>query len=305
MLSKYVSLTKRNCKVFLKDRSAVAFSLLSMLVVLMLQGIFLGDMNVEEVTGLLAKYGGIRDAALDLENAGHLVQYWTLAGILIVNAVTVTLTVTGVMVNDAGQNKLASFYSSPVSKKLVALSYVTAAILIGTLFCTLTFAFSSLYIVANGGELLSAAAFGQMILYILMNVCIFAVIMYMAALFTKSSSAWSGIGTIVGTLVGFVGAIYLPMGSLPEGVGEVLKFIPILHGASLMRSICCKDALAAAFYGLPEEVTAGYKEAMGITVVMNGHTVGSGFQIAFLCACGAAALAVILIFAGKKKSSDR
>lgn len=57
-MRKYISLTKRNCLVFIRDRGAVFFSLLSMLIVLMLQGLFLGEMNVNEVTDLLLQYGG-------------------------------------------------------------------------------------------------------------------------------------------------------------------------------------------------------------------------------------------------------
>lgn len=73
---KYMSLVKRNCLVFLRDRASVFYSLMSMLIVLTLMGIFLGNMNVESITELLNQYGGVRDTALDKENAFQLVQYW-------------------------------------------------------------------------------------------------------------------------------------------------------------------------------------------------------------------------------------
>ncbi len=304
-MRKYLSLTKRNCLVFLRDRPAVFFSLLSMLIVLMLQGVFLGQMNVDEVTNLLKQYGGIRDTVLDAENARHLVQYWTLAGILVVNAVTVTLTVMGVMVSDAVENRLESFYSAPVSKNLIALSYVTTAVVIGTLFCILTLGVSLVYIVCTGGTMLAITSLIQIVLYILMNVLIFAAIMYLAALFVKSSSAWSGIATIVGTLIGFIGAIYLPMGSLPESVANVLKYIPILHGTSLMRKVCCEEMLQTTFADMPAELIAEYKEQMGITVVMQERLVESRFQILFLVVCGMLALAVSTLIVKRKNISDR
>ena len=115
-MRKYFNLTKRNCLVFLRDRSAVFFSLLSMLIVLMLMGIFLARMNVDSVTDLLNTYGGVRDAALDKEHATQLVQYWTLAGILVVNSLTVTLTVIGTMISDQNEHRLESFYAAPVKK---------------------------------------------------------------------------------------------------------------------------------------------------------------------------------------------
>ena len=304
-MSKYISLTRRNCMVFLRDRTAVFFSLLSMLIVLMLMGVFLGNMNVESITGLLAQYGGERDVALDNENATQLVQYWTLAGLMVVNALTVTLSVIGIMVTDANENKLESFYGAPVHRNIIALSYISAAVIIGMLFCMLTLGIALGYISATGGEMLSAETLAQIFGYTLMNVIIFAIIMYMLALFVKSSSAWGGIATVVGTLVGFVGAIYLPMGSLPTGVAEVLKYIPILHGTSLMRKVCCEEAIQTTFADIPQEVIDGYQEYMGISVIMDGTEVQNVSQILFLCMCGVAAFLVIAILTKRKSISDR
>ena len=303
-MRKFLNLTKRNCLVFLRDRSAVFFSLLSMLIVLMLMGVFLANMNVESVTGLLEQYVGIRDAALDKENAGHLVQYWTLAGILVVNSLTVTLTVIGTMISDAHEHRLESFYAAPIKKSVIGLSYITSAILIGTLFCLLTFFGAVIYIVITGGSMLSAEAVGKIILYTFINVCVFAIILYFVALFIKSSSAWSGIATVVGTLVGFVGAIYLPMGELPEKVGNILKYIPILHGTSLMRRVCCEDMLEKTFTGVPQEVVDIYNEHMGITVIMNDKIVSTGTQLLFMVGCGCIAFLLIL-FVSKRKHLSR
>lgn len=304
-MRKYLSLTKRNCMVFLRDKSAVFFSLLSMLIVLVLMGCFLGGMNVENVTDLLAQYGGVRDAALDKENATHLVQYWTLAGIMVVNALTVTLTVVGTMISDSNENRLESFYSSPISRTLIAFSYISAAIIIGTLFCILTLAISLIYIVATGATMLSTGALLQILGYMIMNVCIFAAVMFLCALCVKSSSAWSGIATIVGTLVGFFGAIYLPMGNLPAGVASVLKYIPILHGTALMRQVFCREAMTNTFAGMPEQVIDGYKEFMGINIVMNDKVVSDNFQILFMVICGIVALIVSACLVRKKNINDR
>ena len=304
-MGKYINLTRRNIMVFLRDRSAVFFSLLSMFIVLMLMGIFLGNMNVESVTELLRKYGGVRDVLLDQKNAEYLVKYWTLAGLMVVNAVTVTLSVIGIMVEDANENRLESFYTAPVNKGTLAVSYITAAVLIGTMFCMLTLALFLLYIQVSGGTILSLASLLRILLYTFINTGIFSVIMYLAALFVKSSSAWSGVATVVGTLVGFVGAIYLPMGALPEGVAKILTYIPILHGTSLMRKVCCEAALGVTFDGIPEEVLSGYREYMGIDVVIGKHMVGDGFQILFLCICGMIALTAVILAARKKNISDR
>lgn len=304
-MSKYISLTRRNCMVFLRDRSAVFFSLLSMLIVLLLMCVFLGDMNVDGIMNTLEQYGGVRDTAQDKENATHLVQYWTLAGLMVVNALNVTLSVIGIMVNDTNENKLQSFFGAPVNRSVIALSYITTAVIVGMLFCMITLGVALEVIGMTGGAMLSMGAMVQIVGYTLMNVCIFAIIMYMLAMFVKSSSAWGGIGTVVGTLVGFVGAIYLPMGNLPSGVANVLKYIPILHGASLMRKVCCNEAMQTTFAGIPKEVLDAYQEHMGITVWMDGVEVSDGAQILFLCICGVAAFGLIAFFTKRKSINDR
>lgn len=229
----------------------------------------------------------------------------TLAGILVVNSVTVTLTVIGVMVDDVNENRLESFYCAPVGKNIIALSYITAAAVIGIVFCTLTFGAALTYIYVSGGTLLAVNAILQVILYTMVNVCIFSVIMYLAALFVKSSGAWSGVATIVGTLVGFIGAIYLPMGSLPNGVKDVLKYIPVLHGTSLMRKICCEEAVNTAFKNTSDGLISGYREYMGIDIVMNNKVVGSGCQLLFILLCGIIGLIAIAVIMKNKKISDR
>lgn len=303
-MKKFVSLTKRNCLIFLRDRAAVFFSLLAMFIVLMLMGVFLGNMNEESVLELLKEYGGARNAAVDEAHARELVQYWTLAGILVVNAVTVTLSVIGSRVADVSEGRLSSFCCAPVGRSILALSYVASAVLIGIFMCVLTFAAALCYIAATGGELLGGEALVKIFLLIVLNVCIFSVIMYLLALFVKSSSAWSGLATVVGTLVGFVGAIYLPMGNLPDGVAAVLKYIPILHGASLLREACCGSVLERTFDGLPTQVASEYREYMGIQVEMGEHLASSAFQVLFLAGCGILAFVIIVVVQKRRGSKD-
>ena len=304
-MSAYMSLTKRNCLIFLRDRGAVIMSLLSMAIVLLLMGVFLGNMNVEEVTELLKKYGGPRDEEADLLNSKILVHYWTLAGITVVNAVMSSLTVMSAMVSDNHESRLAAFYCSPVSRGIISLSYISASVIIGTLMSLVVTGGYMGFIAASGGEMLPLHDMVMVFVYAFMNVCIFSLIMYLAAMFVRSSGVWSGIGTVVGTLVGFAGAIYLPVGSLSEGVTAVLKATPILHGTALLRRSFCGAIMEKTFEGLPKEVLEGYSEYMGITVEVGDKTLSDMSQIAFICLFGIGALIAILIISAKRRASDR
>ena len=151
-----VYLLKRNILLYLRDYAAVFFSLLSMLIVLALMVIFLGNMNSENVVDALAELGGVRDTAADQANADYLIQMWTLAGILVVNTVTVTLTVMGKMVEDEASNKLVSFYVTPVKRIKIVLSYIGSAWLVGTVMCLFTLTAGEIYMVILGHPLLPA-----------------------------------------------------------------------------------------------------------------------------------------------------
>ena len=298
-------LLKRNILLYLRDRVSVFFSILSMLIVLALMVIFLGNMNAENVVDALAESGSLRDTATDEKNAAYLIQMWTLAGILIVNAVTITLTVIGTMVQDEVKNRLASFYMAPVKRIKIAMGYILSSWIVGIGMCILTLIMGELYMVFCGHPLLSAADCLKLCGMIVLNTFIYASLSYFMALFIHSESAWSGIMTIIGTLVGFVGAIYLPMSMLPEGVSRVLKCLPVLHGAAMMRMVCTKDAVDQTFAGLPEIAGDTFRKQMGVSIFMGDREIVLLDQILFLIICAIIAIIASAWITKRRKLRDR
>lgn len=298
-------LTKRNCLTYFRDRAAVFFSVLSMLIVLALMVIFLGRMNSEAVVRLLAEYGGERDAALDEKNAEYLIQLWTLAGILAVNSVTVTLTVMGAMVQDETTKRILAFYVTPVRRIKLALGYILSAWLVGTAMCGLTLFAGELYFFLRGHGFLPAVSLLKLCGMSCAGAFTFSALGYLLALFVHSDSAWSGLLTIVGTLVGFAGGIYLPMGSLTEEVQAVLKWLPVLHGASMLRQTATAEALADTFAGLPEAVPEIFREELGIMVYAGEHCFSTAEQLTILAAYAIIAIAASALINRKRRWKDR
>lgn len=375
-------LLKRNILLYIRDYVSVFFSVLSMLIVLALMVIFLGNMNSENVVEALAQYGntqgivvdeenseymrmwvrdslkdmdaedmlaeygsmqeiavdeenlsyliqmwiqnflgkmnggdmanmlsllggGVRDTAADKKNAEYLIQMWTLAGILEVNAITITLTVMGTMVQDETKSRLASFYMAPVKRIKIALGYILSSWMVGIGMCMLTLVLGEIYMALCGNPLLAAADFLALFGMIVLNVFVYASLAYLLALFIHSESAWSSILTIIGTLVGFVGAIYLPMSMLPEGVGKVLKCLPVLHGAAMMRMVCTRDAITRTFAGLPETAGDTFREQMGVSIFMDGKEISMQYQILFLVLCAIIAIIASAWISKGRKLRDR
>ena len=298
-------LVKRNILVFVRDYSAVFFSVLSMLIVLGLMVIFLGGMNSEAVVNVLEEFGGIRDKAKDEANAKYLIQMWTLAGILVVNSVTVSLTVMGGMVQDEARGRLASFYVAPVARVKIALGYVLAAWIIASGMCMLTLVAGEFYMVMQGHMLLPFTAWFKVLGMVLLNAFVYAALGYLLALCVHSESGWSGLLTVIGTLVGFVGAIYLPMSQLPESVGNVLKCLPVLHGTAMMRVVLTEAAIEETFAGLPEMVEEVFKEEMGVVIMAGREEMSLAFQVLFLLAYGIIAVVISTLISARRKVRER
>lgn len=299
------NLIKRNILIYMRDRGTVFYSILSTLIILGLMILFLGDMNSRDIVYALEQMGGVRDAEADRANADHLIMMWTLAGILVSNTVTVTMTVMGCMIEDERDRRLASFYVAPVKRFYVALSYIFSAWLIGILMCLLTLAVFQGYLAVTGQVLLNGTAWLQLSGMIVLNSFVYASAAYLLALFVHSMSAWSGLLTVIGTLVGFVGAVYLPMGALPEKVADVLKCLPVLHGAAMMRMVCTKEAVETTFAGLPAEAVEVFQEEMGITVVMGDEPVSFLAQAGYLLVLGLTVAAAAALISRKRRLYDR
>lgn len=278
-------LIKRNILVYIRDKASIFFSLLSMLIIIGLMVIFLGKMNADGIIDIINQYGNSRDTLTDRNNAEELITLWTLSGIVVVNSITITLAMVGIMVEDEAQKRLASFYVSPVNRGIFVIGYVVAAIIMGIIMCTLTVFIGLFYIWYAYGIILTTQII-QVFFYIILNVFFSASMVFFIVNFVHSVSAFSGLSTIIGTLVGFMAAIYLPMGMLSEKVQSVLKFFPLLHGCSLMRSIFTSEIAATTFQGLPEDVLDGYKNYMGMTISVHDTILDDKIKILIMVISG-------------------
>lgn len=290
-MAAFTELVKRNMRIYLRDKGAVFFSLLAMLIVILLMVLFLGDMNISAISDMLGKLPH-RDKEQDEKNAELLVLQWTLAGVISINAVSVTLSVLTAMIRDKNNGTLQSIYTSPVSRLNIALSYICAAWICSIIICTLTLVLSEIYCVYMGADAFSAVQHLQLLGMICVNSFTYACIMYFLAAIVKSEGAWSGLGTIIGTLVGFLGGIYLPIGSLAEGIANVLKCTPILYGTVMFRQIMTEQAGDICFENAPAEMQDTYNEVMGVSLEAFGYDVNIAGCLAILAVCGGAFLLI-------------
>lgn len=252
-----LELTLRSLKIFFRQKSAVFFSLLSVLVIIGLYVVFLGD---------------VWSADYDLPDITLLIQQWLIAGLLAVTSVTATLGAFAIVINDRTQRIDRDFLTAPVSRSAIIGGYILGAYIVGLLLTVLTLMIGELYIFSRGGTLLSPAAFLQIAGVILLSVLASSTMLFFLVTFFDSQSAFSTAGTIIGTLIGFVTGIYLPIGTLPETVQWLVKLFPLSHAAALLRQILLAEPLAESFADLPPEALSEFQNALGITLTFGDRT---------------------------------
>lgn len=303
-MEQFMALTGRNLKLYFRDRSAVFFSLMSMVIVICLMMFFLGDMNVEGVVGILEAFPG-RDAEADKKNAELLVLAWTCAGIISINAVTVTMSVYSILIKDKMSGKINSMYTSPVSRAVITSSYIVAAWLASVCVCLITLLVTEGYSVSQGLEMFSVNTHIKLIGMIMLNSFVYATLMYLVAMLAKTEGAWSGMGTVVGTLVGFLGGIYIPIGTLSDAVAGIMKCTPIIYGTAIFRELMTQDILDTTFTGIPDEIRAEYCDIMGISLKLFDKTIGITQEWLLLLLCGIIFLVIGVFIMKYGKKADR
>ena len=284
-MNQLFAITSRNLKQYLRDTGAIFFSLLSMFIVIVLMFFFLGDANVAGITDLLSRFPG-RDPQRDKENANLLVLAWTCAGMVSINAVTVTQASLSYMIKDRESGKLNSIYTAPVSRMTVAAGYVLSAWISSVIVCTATLLISEVYCVTQSMEPFSLASHLKLVGMIGANSFTYATLMYLVATLVKSNGAWGGLGTIIGTLVGFLGGIYFPIGQLSDGIAAIMKCTPVIYGTALFRSEMTAIVLADTFQGIPAEVVTEFSRIMGIELMIGDHALTAPQELLILLTCG-------------------
>ena len=267
-----LAFASRNIRVYVRDRMSVFFSFLSVLIIIALYALFLGKVQVDEITAAAGNLRGVRS----------LVDSWIMAGLLSVNAVTISLGVLGTMVFDKEFKRFSDFVVAPISRTGIVVSYLISAWVISLLFSLIALVAGELYIVSGGGQLLSPLNALRVVGMLALAVVSSSSIMFLIASFLTSGSAFGVLSTLLGTLIGFITGVYVPLGILPDAVQKFVVLVPFSHSAAMLRQVFCEAPLAAVFAGAPPAARAQYMKMYGIRLFWNGTEISMAAMVAIL-----------------------
>lgn len=233
----FSSMTKRNVKLFFKDKAMFFTSLITPMILLVLYMTFLAKVYRDSFAAAVPD--GLE---LDAKLVNGMVGGEILSSILAVCCVTVAFCSNLLMVNDKVSGARKDLLISPTKKSTFALSYYVAT-LFSTLIISVIATVSCFVYVACQGWYLSFVD----VLLVFLDV--FLLTMFGTALsscvnvFLSTNGQASAVGTIVSAGYGFICGAYMPISSFGTGLQTVLGFLPGTYGTSLLRN----HALAGVF----------------------------------------------------------
>ncbi len=301
-MRQFWALNKRNLKIYFRDYSAVFFSFLSVIIVIVLMVFFLGNMAESAFLEPLKELPG-RNPEEDLKAVERIVYLWTVAGILTISAASITHAFYANMIKDRKDNKLNSILVMPIGRIRIVMAFVSGAFFASVIMGILTIVITEIIGLIRGFDVFSFSEHLQILLLICVNSFVYSSIMFFFATLGRSESAWGAVGIIIGTLSGFFGGIYLSIGSLNENIVRIIKCFPFIYGTSIFREIMLKKAEDGFFNGLPGEIRSGVDSYMGTSLTLFEKELPAGGKIGILIMTGVlfCVLSAIVLKAGKRK----
>ncbi|MCC0637625.1 MULTISPECIES: ABC transporter permease [unclassified Clostridioides] len=283
------NIAQRNIMIFLRNKRGVFSSFLGAIIVIGIYVIFLGE-NLKE------GYPNIKD--IDI-----LMNSWAMAGIISVVSVTTTMGSFGVTVLDKELKRNKDFYCSPVKTRELVGGYILSSYLIGVIMSIFTFILAEIYIVSSGGQFLPMLSIIKVIGVILLTVLSSSAMIFFIVNLLNSIDTFSTASTIIGTLIGFLTGIYIPIGSLPQAVQTLIKLFPISHGTVLLRQIITESPSKVTFVDSTNALTE-FNEHMGVTFGGIGSLSENSIHIMFLVISAIVFYFVTILMVSRKKARN-
>ena len=275
-------LTRRNLKIFLKDRANVFFSLLAPLIVLALYVLFLGRIQED---GLLAVLEG-----MGIQGGGDQIaafsDSWMLAGCMSCACITVPLCACGIMIQDKARGITQDLFISPVARWVTPAAYFCSVVAAGLAIGAVVLAVCFVWLAASGMWLLSLPDVLGCIGALILSVISSSTLLVFVVSFFRSQGAFTALNVILGTVVGFLIGAYMPITYFPDAVQKFTCFIPGSYTAGLFRNFMMRGALEEIAQ-LSPAFAEGLRSEFSLTFDFFGADVGISAMFVVLAAVAA------------------
>lgn len=253
----FLALTKRNMKLFFKDKGMLLVSMITPAILLVLYATFLANVFRDSFVGGFPEGLKIDEKLIDGLVAGQLIS-----SLLAVTPITVAFNCNMRAVSDKMDGVVNDMYVSPVKKSTIALSYF-----FGTLITTLIVGFAAaalglIYVAAMGWYL----SFGDVMLLfadVLILSTFGTVLSSIINVFVSTQGQMTAVGTIISAGYGFICGAYMPISQFGSGLQKALAFLPGTYGTALVRNHSLNGALRELTkLNIPDAAIEGIRDSV-------------------------------------------
>lgn len=228
----WIMFTRRNVKLFFKDKGMFFASLITPAILLVLYATFLGNVYRDSFISAMPEGVDVSGNLIDGVVGGQLVS-----SILAVSSVTVAFCSNLLMVQDKAKGTIMDMRITPAKPAVLSAGYVTAA-LISTLIICFVSAGICLGYVRVTGWYMSASDVAMLFLDVLLLASLGTALSSVVNFFLSTEGQISAVSSIISAGYGFICGGYMPISSFGEGIREAVMFLPGTYGTSLIRNHC-------------------------------------------------------------------
>lgn len=254
----FLSLLKRNVKLFFKDKGLFFTSLITPLILLVLYATFLSNVYSDSIKQIFSAFS----VELSEKLVNGLVGGQLFSSLLAVSTVTVSFCSNMLMVQDKVSGARKDLLMSPVKRHTLALGYYFASLISTLVICLVACVACIIYVAVTGWYM----SFVDVLLVVL---DVFILVTFGTALssvinyFLSSQGQISAVGSIVSSCYGFICGAYMPLASFGEGLRNAVMFLPGTYGTSMLRNHTMRGVLnEMSAQGYPEIAIEGLKDAI-------------------------------------------
>lgn len=272
-------LTKRNSKLFFKDKGMFFSSLITPAILLVLYVTFLSNVYRDSFLSALPEGFALSDSIIDGVVGGQLAS-----SLLAVCCVTIAFCSNLLMIQDKVTGSVRDLTVTPVRRSVLAMGYFASSALVTLIVCLVTCGICFAYLAAIGGWFLSGGDIALILLDVFLLTLFGTALSSCLHYFLTTQGQLSAVGTLVSAGYGFVCGAYMPISSFSDGLQKVLSFLPGTYGTSLLRNHALRGSLAEmSGLGFPDEVIEAIRDSIDCNLYFFGSKVGAGTMYAVLC----------------------
>ncbi len=261
-------LTKRNAKLFFKDKGMFLSSLITPVILLILYVSFLSKIYRESFISALPAGFTLSESIIDGVVAGQLAS-----SILAVCCVTIAFCSNLLMIQDKVTGSVRDLTVTPVKRSVLAMGYFAASAAATLIVCLVTCGICLLYTYSQGWYL-SGADIALILLDVFLLTLFGTALSSCLHYFLTTQGQMSAVGTLVSACYGFICGAYMPMSNFAEGLQKVLSFLPGTYATSLLHNHWMRGAISEmGDVGVPEQVLDAIRDGVDCNIYFSGETV--------------------------------